>query len=259
LFDKFRRAHGLRALITIDETLAQFRHRGESGVAPVFIPEPSELEFRITQTGARRELGIPDDGEYVLLYGHLNMAKGVLELIRAVECMERERRPKILVLGHLAPEVRRCLERDGSVLRERGQLFIHDGFASLRSEALAFSAADVVWVGYSRHYGPSSVLGKATTARRPVVGCREGVIGWTIDRYGLGVAVDVRNTTAVKNALHQTLTDSSRAILCENIERYAQQREKIDFGRSVVDLIEEAADRRRAGGGESSAMAARTL
>jgi (heptosyl)LPS beta-1,4-glucosyltransferase len=245
-FDALRQAPGLAVLVTIDETLSEFvRLDAASGVRPAFVPEPAELQFTATPADARRELGIPESGEYVLLYGHVHMSKGVAELMRAVAAIQTQRQLSVLVVGHLTAEVRRFLATEGQALRDLGRLFVHDQFASLRQEALAFSAADVVWVGYSRHYGPSSVLGKAATARRPVVGCREGVIGWTIARYGIGLAVDVRDTAAVANALLQTLQSSSRAALCINVERYAQQRQGIDFGQSVIDLVETAVDRKQ--------------
>jgi glycosyltransferase involved in cell wall biosynthesis len=240
VFDGVRKALGLTVLVTIDETLSEFHPGGEPGLQPAFIPEPCDLQFRVTPTEARLELKIPEAGEYVLLYGHLNMAKGVSELIGAAKAMQNRRPLSILVVGQLTPEVRRFLEVEGRALREGGRLFVHDQFASLRTEALAFSAADVIWVGYSRHYGPSSVLGKAAAARRPVVGCREGVIGWTIGRYGVGVAVDVRDPAAVGDALLQTLPGSSRAGFSKNVELYAQQREKIDFSQSVLDMVEAA-------------------
>jgi len=241
-FDRVRKTPGLAVLVTIDETLSQFLSTEDgSGLRPAFIPEPSELQFTMTSAEARRELGIPEHGEYVLLYGHLDMRKGICELIRAVTAIPGRPQLRVLMIGPLVSETRRFLETEGGSLREQGRLIIHDQFASLRVEALAFSAADVVWVGYSHHYGPSSVLGKAATARLPVVGCREGVIGWTIQRYGMGVAVEVRNRAAAGNALLQTL-GSSRAGFCNNAARYGRQREGIHFGHSVMHLIQTAVE-----------------
>ena len=127
-------------------------------------------------------------------------------------------------------------------MRESGRLFEFDRFATAEDESLAFSAADIVWVGYPRFYFPSSVQGKACRAGRPVIACREGNLGWTTSRYKFGIAVDTSDPAAVTGALLE-LVNGRQAVWDLYREaglRYACGRSSREFGDAVMSMIEES-------------------
>ena len=87
----------------------------------------------------------------------------------------------------------------------------------------------MVWIGYRKFYGSSGVLMQAAKAGVPVVGCRQGLVGWTIARYRLGESVDIDDAAGVVAAIVRVLAagrDAWRAPL--------HLREPPELGRAVL-------------------------
>lgn len=242
-FERNQRIPSLKLLITIDETLAEYYRHTATGAPKVrFIPEPAGLSFTIPKDEARRRLGIPVEGTWILLYGHIDPRKGLAAVAEAIAALSAELNTRLLILGPQGAEAREYLATKGARLREAGRIFEFDRFASTTDESLGFSAADIVWLGYSTHHCPSSVLGKAAAAERPVIACQEGNIGWTTLRYGLGVIVNVHDPTATGEAVKGLVSGgpalwSGYQAACR---QYALGRGEADFGQNVLSAIEES-------------------
>jgi glycosyltransferase involved in cell wall biosynthesis len=242
-FERNLRSPTLGGLITIDETLTEFYCvRKEPQPKLRFAGEPADLAFTIPKEEARRRLGIPEDGCYILLYGQPNMRKGLAEAITAIDGLPRELGARLLLFGPQAPGESAYIARHAAGLRASGHLFDFKKFASMEDESLVFSAADIVWVGYSRHYGPSSVQCKGCRAGCPLISCREGNLGWTTSRYGLGLVVDVHDPAAVHKALLELVQGGQKEWTGykENALRYVRQRSGDDFGDAVIRMAEES-------------------
>jgi glycosyltransferase involved in cell wall biosynthesis len=234
----------LGALLTIDETLTEY-YRMRSLPQPKlrFIPEPADLLFTIPREDARRSLGLPADGCFILLYGHVDMRKGLAEAMATVASLPSEFGVRLLVFGPQGRTARRYISAHGADLRANGRLIEFDRFASLEEESLAFSATDLVWLGYSQHHGPSSVIGKSCRAGRPLIACREGNPGWTALHYKIGVIADVHNQHSLKDVVAELVRggqprwDEYR----EACRSYAVGRTGEDFGNAIVRMMEESA------------------
>jgi len=74
-----------------------------------------------------------------------------------------------------------------------------------------FEMADVVVMPYQFHVGSSGVMLLAASHGRPVVGPAFGLIGETIRRERLGIAVDTTDPAALAAALTLAIIDSSEA------------------------------------------------
>jgi glycosyltransferase involved in cell wall biosynthesis len=242
-FERNLSSSTLGALVTIDETLTEFyRARGLPQLRLRFAGEPAEVSFTIPKEEARRRLNLPADGCYILLYGNVHMRKGLAELITGVSALPVELGARLLIFGPQDSMERQYIASHGTHLRETGRLFEFDRFASIEDESLAFSATDIVWAGYSRHYGPSSVQGKACSAGCAVIACREGNLGWTTSRYKLGVTVDVHDAEAVNRALLELVRGGPAAwsLYKEAGLSYTSGRSSQDFGDAIVRMIEES-------------------
>ena len=78
-------------------------------------------------------------------------------------------------------------------LSRQHRLHVLEGWADEPTEAAAFSAADVVWLGYDGHWQSSGVLIQACQAGLPVLACDRGIIGWFTRKHRIGLAVPVQN------------------------------------------------------------------
>jgi glycosyltransferase involved in cell wall biosynthesis len=88
-------------------------------------------------------------------------------------------------------------------LLEQSRLHILGGWADERNERMAFAAADIAWLGYTGHWQSSGVMVQAAHMGLPLIASDEGVIGWSTKRHGNGLAVPVRRTAAVVEALQR--------------------------------------------------------
>jgi hypothetical protein len=71
-------------------------------------------------------------------------------------------------------------------------------------EALIFSAADLVWVGYQKNFPfLSGVLYQAAVKNIPIIASNHGIIGWMNKKYNLGYSVDIDNENLLVNRINQ--------------------------------------------------------
>jgi glycosyltransferase involved in cell wall biosynthesis len=240
LFQRLIAGRSLRACLPIDETLVEFvRSKWPALSARVsYLPDPALQISFIPKSAARSALGIPQDGSVVLVYGWLDGRKGLRHLVAALECPAVPTDMRILLVGEQDRYIKMQLEQPGlRDLRAAGRLFTFDGWASESIEAAAFSAADVVWLGYEGHLQSSGLLVQACNAGVPVVGCREGLIGWSVTKAKCGLAVHVQDPAAVALALAKLTTkphmDNRWTAGCQRLA----QRHSLT---NAVDVVERA-------------------
>lgn len=216
LFDRLLRQSEFASAISIDETLAEHYRRLGSAAAHkvVWAPDPADLELREDKGTARARLGIDSKRFVVLAYGSLTARKGVDALIEAVSRDSVPARVSVLMVGRLDEEVRRYLGSSPHVaaLAAAGRLTTAEGYATSEAEDRAFSACDAVWVGYRDHRYMSGVVVLAGQARKPVIGCDEGLIGHIIRETRSGITVDVSDLDSVANALCSLAADPAKCM-----------------------------------------------
>ncbi len=194
----------LRRLLTIDEPLAQYLAAASTalGKKATFLPEPAELTDLPNPIDAKRRLGTPADRKLILVYGAISARKGVLELFQAVGHPGFPPSVDVLLAGELAPEIHQALvSPEIAPLVAQGRLRLLDRFITTEDESFLFAAADIVWLGYRGHYTASGVLVQAANTGRPVIACKEGIIGWQTQRHGLGKVVNPGNPPEVCEAV----------------------------------------------------------
>jgi len=204
LFFRLLGSKSLRKLFTIDETLVQYANQYRSGSAEKlrFVPEPYQFDRAHSRTQARLELGISDGTVVLLVYGALNGRKGIDALLSALRQSDFPDEVDILLAGVQDEDVRRLLASpEFGALRNAERLHEQDWFLSDEEEHMVFQAADIVWLGYKRHYTRSGVLIQAGMMGLPVVACEVGLLGWLTRKHNLGLSVSVDDARAVVEAI----------------------------------------------------------
>lgn len=203
-----------------------------------FLPDAADLSDLKPQVEARRALQLSPDRRYILVYGYLDSRKGVADLLTAARMIPQEIQLSILLVGQHAPEMREFLQTSATNEIATGRVVSIDRFVSEDIESLAFSAADLVWMGYKNHLGSSGVLGQAAKAGKPVIACDTGVVGRTASEFALGPVVNTTDPLAVSSAIVPLLTTPNLAEqYARNGLRFASERTPRRFAGTVLDQV----------------------
>lgn len=250
----FRRLVGIRTLaglLAIDEPLIeQLRAAPFAGSEKVhFVPDVAALATGMSKATARASLGLHDDRQLLLLaYGSLSERKGVAPLIEAVASRTCPPEVAVLLAGGQDDFTRAVLASPAArALRIAGRLYERVGFLDDQDESLVHAAADLAWAGYLRFYGMSGVLLQAAAGGLPVIGSREGLVGWLIRQHGLGVDVDVTDAGDVAAGIARLAGDpSARAAAAARGRELARRHTPEAFGAAICDVVAAAGRRAEA-------------
>lgn len=181
LFGRLLRQPRLRRLVTIDPSLrdwaAAARPRGHERLA--YAEDPADVQGRGTRAEARAHFGLAADAPVILLFGSIDLRKGLRGLLALAASPGFPGDGRILVVGRQSAEARALLAREAGAL-PAGRLVQVDRYVDRAEEQLAFAAADYGWVAYEGFWGPSGVLSQCRQAGLAMVHRGEGLIGYQL-------------------------------------------------------------------------------
>jgi glycosyltransferase involved in cell wall biosynthesis len=199
-----------QALFTIDEVMHEYIKKYhptlESRLA--YLPEPVELTGTISKQAARQKLGIPEDAIVILVYGVINLRKGIDILMASARKEHFSKKLHILLAGEQSSEIKQLLTFNSVNSDKLHQVneFLYD-----KKEYMVFVASDIIWMVYEKHYGPSMVMAQAGRMGLPVIACKDGVIGWKTSKHGLGITVPNFEIDQIVTAINH---------MVENMEKF---------------------------------------
>jgi glycosyltransferase involved in cell wall biosynthesis len=247
VFRRLLKVRLLRAVLTTDDTLPAFASQKQlpNWTKLKWIPELTTIRRKVGRDAARRTLGVPDRSFLVLCYGALSKRKGVLELLNALADPICPRQATVLLAGRQESDIELIMGAEpASRLRNEGRLVEMNRYLTDDEEATVFSAADCVWLGYVNYYGISGVTIQAAISGLPVIACREGIVGYWVRKYDIGITVDVRNPALVAAAIRQLSEQPElRTRFRSNGLRLQDQHGPGAFARAVCDAIQAACQR----------------
>lgn len=217
LFKRAIRTPGLKTLLTIDPTLADWwsdigqrasgARRHAAGLDYLADPFPDARAAVPALAKARLRLG---GGKHVLVYGAINDRKGVFELAAALAARPAgPDTPTLVIAGAQDEEVRASLR--AAIAKLVPAPVVLDSFISSETELDLFSACDVVWLGYKGHYGMSGVLVQAYRFGKPVIATADGLIGWFCRTGELGPVIDDLSPASINRALDAVVAGAPHA------------------------------------------------
>jgi len=149
---------------------------------------------------ARRELGQPLEGKWILYVGRLEPAKGVEDLLAAFERLApRDPAVKLVLVGDGTARAK----ADKAAEALPGRIVVAGG-RPLPEVSRWMAASDLLTLP-SWNEGTPNVVLEALAAGRPVVATRVGGIPDLIDRPALGELVEPRDPAALADALLRVL------------------------------------------------------
>ena len=180
-----------------------------------YLRDPAEPQrMSVSPRASRSALGIEDGDVAVLVFGSIDERKGIDALLRTLAAYESLRNFRVILAGRQSEAVQSEIRAGRyAQLQLRNRLIMIDRFLTEAEQAMVFTAADVVWVGYWRHVYMSGVLVLAGKAGLPVVGTRDGEIGRLIADYKLGVSARVDVPSELEAALRAMLDARERVAM----------------------------------------------
>lgn len=209
LFKKCLSSASLDKIFTIDEILE--KHITNTSRKPTtkikYIPDPAELIGEHTFKSARSKLGITESAIVILVYGALNERKGIQALIEALNNSTQLDNVHLLLVGKQSGKINNYIHAHASQLKTKERLYTLDRFVNADEQQMVFAASDIVWLGYQEHFTMSGVLVLAAMSGKPIIGTREGLIGWYVNEKKLGVCIDTQKQSEIQLAIQLIISE----------------------------------------------------
>lgn len=167
-----------------------------------YIPDPGELKFSFSKKFSKNLLNIKKNDFIILVYGAIKISKGIKELIYTLREIDNKK-IKLIIAGKQTDDVKLFLDLDDNKkFIKTKRIIIYEGFRDYKEEAILFSAADVVWVGYDNNFfGSSAVLHQAGLVKKPVITNTIGLLGYLNKTHKIGVRVNLNSSVDIKNKI----------------------------------------------------------
>ena len=205
LFIRLLKNSNLKYIYIIDPKLKEyidFSYNHISHKIKYFGDPVNDLKL-IQKNISRKLLNIPKDNLVVLLFGYLDLRKGLDKLINWSTENNKISPITILLIGTQNHEVKNILNL--FILKSPIQIIIKDEFVPENLEGLFFSATDIVWVAYPNFLLMSSVLIKAAQAETNVLFYDKGLISYFANKYGSNLNENsffIKKGFILNNGLH---------------------------------------------------------
>lgn len=211
MFDRLLSVKKLTSLLTLDQALYIYYKTNKQGSNRLkFLPEPVTLleQDKSIEVVIKNKLGINDSIRNILVYGSLTLRKGVKGLLDALSVFSDEEKFRVILAGKANSEVSELIE-DPSYLKliEDGKLIFLNRYISSEEESVLFSNAYICWLGYIGHYRASGVLIQSAKYGVPLIATTEGVIGWQVEKYSIGITVDSKMVDEISSAIYRLFND----------------------------------------------------
>jgi len=212
-------------LQTIDPTLFSWARArgGRFGQSLHLVPDPIDDVTPIDKAAARRALGIPEEGRYVVSAGvHAVPRKGSELLLEAFVRAGLGRSDRLLLAGPLGDRLKQRLASDYAGQSRSGAVVSLDRYLDHRELMTALAAADVVCTPYFDHLGSSAIVLQAAQAGRPVLAPKQGWFAEMIPRFGLGEVGHILEAeglaSAIRSAIERAHDFRKSAAACRLLE-----------------------------------------
>ena len=241
LFKKLLKIKNLKEILTNDPFFIDYvkKHRFTNYSKLTFLVEPREFIFNYKNKEAKKLLNLPLDKITVLVYGSLKRSKGIVELLDILSNNYLSQKIIVLLAGHQNSEIQKILNTPFcKELINKKELFIYKGFQGEKEEAILFSAADIVWVGYQKNFPfLSGVLYQSAIKNIPIIASSHGIICKMNKRYKLGCSVNIEDRTSIINGFNKLFDKTNYNKFVKNSKKLAIKASPYFFMKQVYKSL----------------------
>lgn len=207
-------------------------------------PVPEEPPSPKLVADLKGRYGLDPRGHTVLLFGALTERKGVGVALAAMSRVAPDHgRPlTALVVGRAPEAFEATLTAAIEEAEAAGVRVVRQGGFIPESEVQAhFAVADIVMAPYQRHVGSSGIAIRAARAGKQLVASDYGMLGESVRRENLGVAVDASDAGAVAQGLQRVLrvsdaTNGPAIADAAGMARFAGRNTAKVFADTIIDV-----------------------
>jgi glycosyltransferase involved in cell wall biosynthesis len=194
-------------------------------VVPHFVwPGGSEVSHDVAQ----RKRGMRN----VLLFGAIRRNKGV-ELF--IDALARTPDLQGMIVGY-CPDASYSESLRTRIRQSRANVIYENRYFEEDEISGLFSRTSVAVFPYTSFGSQSGALFLAVANETPVVGTRVGALGTTIDHYGLGLAVDPGDPTALAEALRAIHEPDSYLSAVDQAKRLKETQSILAIGAQLAEI-----------------------
>ena len=166
-------------------------------------PEPVETTSAYSTETARKKLGIPVEGAYIVEAGVIDKRKGADYLLQAFSKIDTDQDIKLLLAGKVSEDLKVLLDKQYKEMIDKKRLIVLDHYLSDEQFTSAFLAATIFCLPYRHIERSSGIAVRAASFGRPMLTSNTGWLGRVIPKYQLGNTCDVTDPIEFsKNILH---------------------------------------------------------
>lgn len=173
----------------------------------VTVPDPAEMH---EPDHAVPDFRIAAELVVLLVYGYIDHRKAIDRLVRALLDERVPLQLTLLLVGAQSADTAKLIRgAEGRRLHQQGRLIEVNRFVSDGEEAAAFQRADIIWAYYPKSYCSSGAMVRAGQASRPVIATREGLVGHTVSRLGMGLTAPENDDNELTLVLARLATEAA--------------------------------------------------
>ena len=225
-FKKLLKISTLNNIITNDHLLKKYlqSENWNNSHKLKFLHDPKEFNFSFSKSYSKKKLNIPNKSILILVYGALIESKGIIELLSIFQDSKLNKDISVVLAGKQFGKVKIFLSNNSFInkLKLENKLFIFNSWISEKKEALLYSAADIIWIGYKNYSYPSGVLYQAIQKSIPPLISNDGIVNNLNKNIKVGYSLNIYDPSNIIKGINYLLKKENNKMLKKNIFKFSK-------------------------------------
>jgi glycosyltransferase involved in cell wall biosynthesis len=202
-----------KVLFCLDQFAIKYIEKINIKNKSVYLPDPMQIynddKLKIEELKIR--LGIDNSRKVFLLFGSLEIRKGIYELLEAINLLSSDTSKYLcfVLAGSIVSSEKLKIKSLVQEISDNSpvQIITCDEFIPESEVHVYFQIADVILAPYQRHVGMSGILLLAAAAKKTILSSDYGLLGQLVRQYQLGITVDSTSPQAIADGIVKLSND----------------------------------------------------
>jgi len=200
----------------------------------------SNYQYSYNIIKLKSKYGISPEHKVILVYGYLDLRKGIEELLLLYNNANFPTNIIIIFAGIQSQNVKFIFKKkEYSDLIRKKRIILLNRYISDKEEFYLFKITYLTWVAYSGgSHGSSGVLNKSIAMGTPIIVNNKSLNYWLVRKYNIGVSIDFSLKKKNFNIINKIVSEIKfYSILKKNCSIYFQNKNKHNFSKTIVDEL----------------------